>query len=175
MTATSPWSCVIDTIVMSKLEFLWSETDKKHARLAIHVIWNFLCKWLIIFSGYLVIVFFFFWLVKCPLAWQYFAPAGHSDSKVFNIITQSIFCKILTKGTRSLPIRARFIIMQSIFSKILRKYTPYFSQEGEIWGVFCEFNLWFIFCCSHWSAVLNIMLYWTAYQAVIYKQPICIM
>ena len=37
------------------------------------------------------------------------------------------------------------IIMQSIFSKNLTKYTPYLALMGEIWGVFCEVKLWFMF------------------------------
>ena len=35
------------------------------------------------------------------------------------------------------------------------------SRKGEIWGVFCSFELSFIFSLSHFSDVGNIMLHWT--------------
>ena len=38
---------------------------------------------------------------------------------------------------------------------------PY-TREGEVWGVFWEFNVWFMFYCCHCSAVCNIMIYSTA-------------
>ena len=34
--------------------------------------------------------------------------------------------------------------------------------QGEIWCVFCRFNLGFIFCLHHCSDVCKILLYWTA-------------
>ena len=40
-------------------------------------------------------------------------------------------------------------------------YTQRFLNEGRDMGVFCEYNLWFIFCFSFYSAVCNIELYWT--------------
>ena len=49
-------------------------------------------------------------------------------------------------------------ITLSTFSKILTKDT------GEIWGVFCEFKFWFMFCLSHCSNI---------YAAACYIGPRC--
>ena len=35
------------------------------------------------------------------------------------------------------------------FFQILISDTPYITKEGEIWHVFCEFKVWFKFCCYH--------------------------
>ena len=34
------------------------------------------------------------------------------------------------------------LITRTIFSWILTKDTPLLAGKGEVWGVFCEFNLW---------------------------------
>ena len=41
------------------------------------------------------------------------------------------------------------VITRSILTQILTKDTPYFTLTGELWGVFCEYNLWCIPCLSH--------------------------
>ena len=33
-------------------------------------------------------------------------------------------------------------------------------NEGEVWGVCCEFEVLFAFCCCHLSAVCDIMINW---------------
>ena len=33
---------------------------------------------------------------------------------------------------------------------------------GELWGVCCEFEVWFTFCCCHRSAECHIVINWTA-------------
>ena len=33
--------------------------------------------------------------------------------------------------------------------QILILDTPYITKEGEIWHVFCDFKVWFKFCCYH--------------------------
>ena len=54
------------------------------------------------------------------------------------------------------------IITRSISPKS-SKMTPHISPviTGEIWGIFCWFKLWFIFCPRHFSDVCNILLNWT--------------
>ena len=45
--------------------------------------------------------------------------------------------------------------------KILIIDTPLLAREGELWGVCCEFEVWFKFCfCPH-SGVGDIKLIWT--------------
>ena len=50
-------------------------------------------------------------------------------------------------------IRCRPFMMWSIFSKIL---TVGIVGEGEVWGVFCEFKVWLMFCLCHCRAVYHI-------------------
>ena len=43
------------------------------------------------------------------------------------------------------------------FLQILIKRTPKLAREGEIWGVFSEFNVWLTFCHFHSSVECNIV------------------
>ena len=52
--------------------------------------------------------------------------------------------------------------VQSIFCKILTKDTPKLAREGELWGVFCESNVWLMLCHCHHSAECNIVTNVTA-------------
>ena len=48
----------------------------------------------------------------------------------------------------------------SIFFRHPTIDTPvYLANMGKIWGIFCEFMLWFMFFLNHCSDVCNIMLY----------------
>ena len=42
------------------------------------------------------------------------------------------------------------------------KRHAYLAREGELWGDFCEYNLWCIFNLRHCHTICKIMLYWTA-------------
>ena len=44
----------------------------------------------------------------------------------------------------------------SIFLKMLTIDTPYLAREGEIWGVCCEFKVWYMF---YVITVCNIVIY----------------
>ena len=62
------------------------------------------------------------------------------------------------------------IIMQSIFSKIFTKDTPCLALTGELWGVFCDFKIWFLFCSCRCIVVCNIMIYHVHYNGTgLYK------
>ena len=52
------------------------------------------------------------------------------------------------------------VITWSIFTRILTKDSPYFARKGEVWSVFCEFNLWCIFCFSRCHTIFKIMSCW---------------
>ena len=41
--------------------------------------------------------------------------------------------------------------MRSIVSQILTIDTPKFAHKGEVWGVYCEFELSLMFCLCHSS------------------------
>ena len=59
-------------------------------------------------------------------------------------------------------IQCSAVITRSIFSQILTRDTPQLAREGEIWSVFCEFEVWFAFRASQCSDVWNSILCWTA-------------
>ena len=62
------------------------------------------------------------------------------------------------------------IIMQSIFSKIFTKDTPCLALTGELWGVFCDFQIWFMYCSCLCIVVFNIMIYCMHYNGTrLYK------
>ena len=53
------------------------------------------------------------------------------------------------------------IIMWWTFFQYTTVHTPYLAHEGEIWGVYCKFDFWFIFLLSHCSAIWNLISYQT--------------
>ena len=58
-------------------------------------------------------------------------------------------------------IQCSAIVMQLMFSQIITIDTLELSLEAEIWGIFYEFNPWFWFSLSNYSAVCNMIPYWT--------------
>ena len=43
--------------------------------------------------------------------------------------------------------------------------TPYLGLMGKVWGVCCEFEVWFMFCCCHRSVQGNTLINWTCYNS----------
>ena len=48
------------------------------------------------------------------------------------------------------------------FLQILTTDAPYLAHEGKVWGVFYEFEIWFVFCCWHCIVINDIMIYCSA-------------
>ena len=55
------------------------------------------------------------------------------------------------------------VITPSIFVQNPHKIdTPELALMGEIWGVFCEYQLWYMFLSGRSFAVCTFVSYWTA-------------
>ena len=54
-------------------------------------------------------------------------------------------------------IQCNAIITQSIFSTFFTRNTPQLTHMGEIWGVCCEFKVWFMFCHCHCNGICVIL------------------
>ena len=68
-------------------------------------------------------------------------------------------------------IQCSAIVMQLMFSQIITIDTLELSHEAELWGIFYEFNPWFWFSLRHYSAVCNMIPYWTVlwWQATVLR------
>ena len=58
------------------------------------------------------------------------------------------------------------VIMWSIFFKILTRDTLELAHEGELWGVFCEYKIWFMSCPSQFWIQYHVILDHVIYDGI---------
>ena len=93
------------------------------------------------------------------------------EQYLFSIVTKRRSCHINVKGSTG---KHNTVWCRYNPVNFFPKYSPpYFARQGEVWGNFCGFSIWLIFCFISCNAVCNTMLYWTALSRHLTVASIC--